>query len=56
MKAASLWAEFSDPICWRRFFRIPLDGMVPHSTTLMKLTTSATGPRLRQLAVGRARP
>jgi len=24
---------------WRRFCRIPLDGRVPHPTTLMKLTT-----------------
>src|SRR6476469_7375718 len=26
-------------ITWRRFCRIPLDGAVPHPTTLMKLTT-----------------
>ena len=26
-------------ITWRRFARIPLDGAVPHPTTLMKLTT-----------------
>jgi IS5 family transposase len=35
----SLCAEVSDSISWRRFCRIPLDGMVPHPTTLMKLTT-----------------
>src|SRR6266581_1054406 len=32
-------AEVSDSISWRRFCRIPLDGKVPHPTTLMKLTT-----------------
>ena len=31
--------EFADSITWRRFCRIPLDGQVPHPTTLMKLTT-----------------
>ena len=35
----SLCREVSDSITWRRFCRIPLDGSVPHSTTLMKLTT-----------------
>ena len=35
----SLCAEVSDSITWRRFCRIPLDGTVPHPTTLMKLTT-----------------
>ena len=34
----SLCAEVSDSISWRRFCRIPLDGRVPHPTTLMKLT------------------
>ncbi|CCK63723.1 Transposase (Part 2) [Mycobacterium canettii CIPT 140070017] len=29
----------ADSITWRRFCRIPLDGSVPHPTTLMKLTT-----------------
>jgi IS5 family transposase len=29
----------ADSISWRRFCRIPLDGRVPHPTTLMKLTT-----------------
>ena len=35
----SLCREVSDSIMWRRFCRIPLDGVVPHPTTLMKLTT-----------------
>jgi transposase, IS5 family len=35
----SLCAEVSDPVSWRRFCRIGLDGRVPHPTTLMKLTT-----------------
>ena len=35
----SLCAEVSDSISWRRFCRIPIDGKVPHPTTLMKLTT-----------------
>jgi IS5 family transposase len=34
----SLCAEVSDSIAWRRFCRIPIDGRVPHPTTLMKLT------------------
>jgi IS5 family transposase len=34
----SLCAEVADSISWRRFCRIPLDGKVPHPTTLMKLT------------------
>jgi transposase, IS5 family len=34
----TLCAEVSDSISWRRFCRIPLDGTVPHPTTLMKLT------------------
>ena len=34
----SLCAEAADSISWRRFCRIPLDGRVPHPTTLMKLT------------------
>jgi IS5 family transposase len=29
----------ADSIGWRRFCRIPLEGAVPHPTTLMKLTT-----------------
>src|SRR5215218_7493595 len=35
----SLCREVSDSITWRRFCRIPLDGRMPHPTTLMKLTT-----------------
>jgi transposase, IS5 family len=35
----SLCQEVSDSISWRRFCRIPLDGKVPHPTTLMKLTS-----------------
>jgi transposase, IS5 family len=35
----SLCREVSDSITWRRFCRIGLDGVVPHPTTLMKLTT-----------------
>src|SRR5664279_3740932 len=34
-----LCREVADSITWRRFCRIPLDGQVPHPTTLMKLTT-----------------
>jgi IS5 family transposase len=35
----SLCREVADSITWRRFCRIPLDGQVPHPTTLMKLST-----------------
>ena len=35
----ALCREVSDSITWRRFCRIPLDGRVPHPTTLMKMTT-----------------
>jgi IS5 family transposase len=35
----SVCAEVSDSITWRRFCRIPIDGRVPHPTTLMKLTS-----------------
>jgi IS5 family transposase len=35
----SLCAEVSGSISWRRFCQIPMDGRVPHPTTLMKLTT-----------------
>ena len=31
--------SWRDSISWRRFCRIPLDGKVPHPTTLMELTT-----------------
>ena len=34
-----LCREVADSITWRVFCRIPLDGSVPHPTTLMKLTT-----------------
>jgi len=33
----SLCREVGDSITWRRFCRIPIDGKVPHPTTLMKL-------------------
>ncbi|MGZ5398237.1 MAG: ISNCY family transposase [Mycobacterium sp.] len=35
----SVCREVSDSITWRRFCRIPLEGLVPDPTTLMKLTT-----------------
>jgi IS5 family transposase len=35
----SLCREVGDSITWWRFCRIPLDGRVPHPTTLMTLTT-----------------
>jgi len=35
----ALCREVADSISWRWFCRIPLDGSVPHPTTLMKLTT-----------------
>jgi IS5 family transposase len=35
----SLCREVADSITWQRFCRIPLDGHVPHPTTLMKLET-----------------
>jgi IS5 family transposase len=34
-----LCREVADSITWRRFCRIPIEGRVPHPTTLMKLTT-----------------
>jgi IS5 family transposase len=34
-----LCQEVADSISWRRFCRIPIDGRVPHPTTLMKLTS-----------------
>jgi len=34
----TLVSEVADSISWRLFCRIPLDGRVPHSTTLIKLT------------------
>jgi transposase, IS5 family len=53
----SLCAEVSDSITWRRFCRIPLDGKVPHPTTLMKLTSrcgSAAVDGLNQALLARA--
>ncbi len=35
----SLCREVTDSITWQRFCRIPLGGRVPHSTTLMKITS-----------------
>jgi IS5 family transposase len=35
----TLCREVADSITWRRFCRIPIDGRVPHPTTLMKITT-----------------
>src|SRR4051794_31161855 len=35
----SLCREVADSISWRRVCRIDIDGRVPHSTTLMKITT-----------------
>jgi IS5 family transposase len=35
----TLCREVTDSITWQRFCRIPLGGRVPHSTTLMKITT-----------------
>src|SRR5262245_48905871 len=35
----TLCREVADSIGWQRFCRIPLGGRVPHSTTLMKITT-----------------
>jgi len=35
----SLRSGVGDSITWRRICRIPIDGKVPHPTTLMKLTT-----------------
>ncbi|MHB8509005.1 MAG: transposase [Candidatus Dormibacteria bacterium] len=34
----TLVKEVSDSLSWRRFCRVRLDGRVPHSTTLLKLT------------------
>jgi transposase, IS5 family len=53
----SLCAEVSDSISWRRFCRIPLDGTVPHPTTLMKLTArcgSAGVAGLNEVLLARA--
>jgi mutator family transposase/transposase-like protein DUF772 len=45
----SLCREVSDSIMWRRFCRIPLDGSVPHPTTLMKLTTRCGAAAVAEL-------
>jgi transposase, IS5 family len=53
----SLCREVSDSITWRRFCRIPLEGLVPHPTTLMKLTTrcgSAAVAGLNEALLARA--
>lgn len=50
----SLCREVSGSITWRRFCRIPLDGVVPHPTTLMKLTTRCGTVFVSQ--VGELRP
>src|SRR5229473_474026 len=53
----SLCAEVADSISWRRFCRIPLDGRVPHPTTLMKLTArcgSAAVDGLNEALLARA--
>jgi IS5 family transposase len=41
--------EVADSLHWRRFCRIPLDGAVPHSTTLCKLTRKYGPAVLREL-------
>jgi IS5 family transposase len=41
----SLCQEVAGSISWRRFCRIPIDGKVPHPTTLMKLTSRAGSRR-----------
>ena len=54
----TLCREVSDSITWRRFCRIPLDGQVPHPTTLMKLTTrcgTAAVDGLQRGAAGQGR-
>ncbi|MGQ0616980.1 MAG: ISNCY family transposase [Acidimicrobiia bacterium] len=33
-----LCVEVADSLAWRRFCRVPLDGSVPHPSTLMKIT------------------
>jgi len=46
-----LCAEVSDSITWRRFCRIPLDGRVPHPTTLMTAPPGIFG-RIGVIALG----
>jgi transposase, IS5 family len=45
----SLCREVTDSISWRRFARIPLDGRVPHPTTLMKITSRCGEPAVAGL-------
>jgi transposase, IS5 family len=45
----SLCREVADSICWRRFARIPIDGRVPHPTTLMKITARCGEPAVAGL-------
>src|SRR6267142_138817 len=51
----SLCREVSDSITWRMFCRIPLDGSVPHPTTLMKLSTRCGGGAVRTRVRDRSR-
>ena len=44
-----LVAEVADSLTWRRFCRIPLGARVPHSTTLMKITTRCGPEAVEQL-------
>lgn len=53
----TLCAEVSDSIAWRRFCRIPLGTAVPHSTTLIKITSplrDSGGRRAKRSPVGRS--
>ncbi|GAA1859898.1 hypothetical protein GCM10009836_45050 [Pseudonocardia ailaonensis] len=53
----SLCREVSDSITWRRFCRIPLDGEVPHPTTLMKRPSTRLSVCTQRAEPGcRARP
>jgi IS5 family transposase len=54
----TLVREVADSLHWRRFCHIPLDGEVPHPTTLSKLTRKYgpdVVPALNQLLVHKAR-
>ena len=50
----TLVQEVADSLSWRRFCRIPLDGAVPHATTLMKLTRRCGEARHRGAQPGPA--
>src|SRR5260221_637246 len=52
----TLCAEVADSISWRRFCRIPLDGQVPHPTTLIKLTSRCGSAAGGAAAPGGQRP